>query len=52
MLLLTECTFVHLFNSVCYRLQKFDFDLQGQALGSNDELQIQIKDWEMVGRNR
>lgn len=33
-------------------MQTFEFDLQGQALGPSDELNIEIKDWERVGRNR
>lgn len=33
-------------------MQTFEFDLQGQALGPSDELIIEIKDWERVGRNR
>lgn len=32
--------------------QTFDFDLKGQTLGGSDELLVEIKDWERVGRNR
>ena len=32
--------------------ETFEFDLNGQALGPSDELIIEIKDWERVGRNR
>ncbi|CAG2195234.1 MYOF [Mytilus edulis] len=32
--------------------ETFDFDLKGQTLGGSDELLVEIKDWERVGRNR
>ncbi|XP_071169318.1 myoferlin-like isoform X13 [Mytilus edulis] len=32
--------------------ETFDFDLKGQNLGGSDELLVEIKDWERVGRNR
>ena len=35
---------------VCF--QQFLFDLKKQALKSNDEITLSVKDWERVGRNR
>lgn len=32
--------------------QSFDFDLAGVALTSSDVLEVSVKDWERIGRNR
>ncbi|XP_006815888.1 myoferlin-like [Saccoglossus kowalevskii] len=32
--------------------QKFEWDLGGKPLESHDEIEVYVKDWERVGRNR
>ena len=33
-------------------MQTFDFDLAGNPLTGGDVLELRLKDWERVGRNR
>ena len=33
-------------------LQVFDWDLQGRPLGPEDSINVSVKDYERIGRNR
>jgi hypothetical protein len=44
-----NCQLKYLFVCLC---QTLEFDLKGQQLSENDELHIDVKDKEMVGKDR
>ncbi|WAR21900.1 MYOF-like protein [Mya arenaria] len=40
------------YKGISKKTQELDFDLTGVNIGSNDNLEVTVKDWERVGRNR
>ena len=43
---------LHRYKFINLFFQSFEFDLKGRELSSSDQLNVQIKDWERVGRSR
>ena len=46
-----QCNLINI-TSIFIHLQKLEFDLGTAPLKAGDELQVFLKDWEMMGRNR
>ena len=44
--------YINLFFNYYFLLQKFEWDLGGQALSVEENLIVHVKDWERIGRNR
>ena len=52
MTLLVSKILISRYNQSSCLFQTLEFDLGGVAISGNDQLEITVKDWERVGRNR